>query len=121
MSGQCSLAVPAEVACNDFCRNRGKKYEYCHCRCGCYSWLNIPFSNDGTTCHFTEGTIPEDHFDVDENKDNRAKDKDVGKLIDALMLLTTCSYCCIPTSEAILPSLYLIACLFLISDVFLII
>jgi len=26
------------------------------------------------------GTIPDDHFDVDENPDNRDKDKEVGKL-----------------------------------------
>jgi hypothetical protein len=32
------------------------------------------------------GTIPDDHFDVDENPDNRDKDKEVGKLIDALII-----------------------------------
>jgi len=32
------------------------------------------------------GTIPDDHFDVDENPDKRGKDKEVGKLIDALII-----------------------------------
>jgi len=32
------------------------------------------------------GTIPDDHFDVDENPDNRDKDKEAGKLIDALII-----------------------------------
>ncbi len=32
------------------------------------------------------GTIPYDHFDVDENPDNRDKDKEVEKLIDALII-----------------------------------
>jgi hypothetical protein len=32
------------------------------------------------------GTIPDDHFDVDENPDNMDKDKEVGKLIDALII-----------------------------------
>jgi hypothetical protein len=32
------------------------------------------------------GTIPDDHFDVDENPDNRDKDKEVGKLIDSLII-----------------------------------
>jgi hypothetical protein len=32
------------------------------------------------------GTIPDDHFDVDEKPDNRDKDKEVGKLIDALII-----------------------------------
>jgi hypothetical protein len=32
------------------------------------------------------GTIPNDHFDVDENPDNMDKDKEEGKLIDALII-----------------------------------
>jgi hypothetical protein len=43
-------------------------------------------SVDGKTCHITEGTIPEAHFDVDENPDNRDKDKEVRKLIDDLIV-----------------------------------
>jgi len=35
---------------------------------------------------FNVSTIPDDHFDVDENSDNRDKDKEVGKLIDALII-----------------------------------
>jgi hypothetical protein len=32
------------------------------------------------------GTIPDDHFDVKENLDNHDKDKDVAKLVDALII-----------------------------------
>jgi hypothetical protein len=32
------------------------------------------------------GTIPDNHFDVDENPYNRDKNKEVGKLIDALII-----------------------------------
>jgi hypothetical protein len=63
-----------------------QKYEYCHCRCGCSFWINVCYSVDGQTCHVNVGTIPDDHFDVDENTDNRDKDKEVGKLIDALII-----------------------------------
>jgi hypothetical protein len=47
--------------------------------------INVRYSVDGQTCHVNVGTIPDDHFDVDENPDNRDKDKEVGKLIDALI------------------------------------
>jgi len=62
-----------------------QKYEYRHCRCGCSFRINVRYSVDGQTCHVNVGTIPDDHFDVDENPDNRDKDKEVGKLIDALI------------------------------------
>jgi hypothetical protein len=32
------------------------------------------------------GTIPDDHFDVDENPDNRDKDKEVANVVDALII-----------------------------------
>jgi len=63
-----------------------QKYEYRHCRCGCSFRINVRYSVDGQTCHVNVGTIPDDHFDVDENPDNRDKDKEVGKLIDALIM-----------------------------------
>jgi len=63
-----------------------KKYEYHHCRCGCSFRINVRYSVDGQTCHVNVGTIPDDHFDVDENPDKREKDKEVGKLIDALII-----------------------------------
>jgi hypothetical protein len=63
-----------------------QKYEYRHCRCGCSFPINVHFLVDGQTCHVNVGTIPDDHFDVDENPDNRDKDKEVGKLIDALII-----------------------------------
>jgi hypothetical protein len=63
-----------------------QKYEYRHCRCGCSFYINVCYSVDGQTCHVNVGTIPDDHSDVDENPDNRDKDKEVGKLIDALII-----------------------------------
>jgi hypothetical protein len=122
MSGQCSLASHAEMACDNlslqsFCPFFGdpcddgsmhvprinsmifislrplttirhmkygkqrQKYEYRHCRCGCFFRINVRYSVDGQTCHVNVGTIPDDHFDVVENPDNRDKDKEVGKLL----------------------------------------
>ena len=63
-----------------------QKYEYRHCRCGCSFYINVCYSVDGQTCHVNLGTIPDDHFDVDENPDNKDKDKEVRKLIDALII-----------------------------------
>jgi hypothetical protein len=39
---------------------------------------------DGNTCHITEGTIPTNHFDVDENPDNQDMVMEVSQIIDAL-------------------------------------
>ncbi len=128
MSGQCSLASHAEMACddvslqslcpffgdpcddgsmhvcaadqlNDFLSSyplttichtsmgkQRQKYEYCHCRCGCSFQINVCYSVDGQTCHVNVGTIPDDHFDVDKNPDDKDKDKELGKLIDALII-----------------------------------
>jgi hypothetical protein len=63
-----------------------QKYEYRHCRCGCSFHINVHYSVDDQTCHVNVGTIPDDHFDVDENPYNRDKDKEVGKQIDALII-----------------------------------
>jgi hypothetical protein len=63
-----------------------QKYEYRHCRCGCSFRINVRYSIDGQTYHVNVGTIPDVYFDVDENPDNRDKDKEVGKLIDALII-----------------------------------
>jgi hypothetical protein len=63
-----------------------QKYEYHHCRCGCSFRISNRYSVDGQTCHVNLGTIPDDHFDVNENPDDRDKDKEVGKLIDAFIL-----------------------------------
>jgi hypothetical protein len=63
-----------------------QKYEYPHCRCGCSFHINVRYSVDGQTCHVNVGTIPDDDFDVDKNPDNKDKDKEVGKLIDALII-----------------------------------
>jgi hypothetical protein len=94
-----SMHVCATDQLNDFSSSRpltkirhtkyGKqrqKYEYRHCRCGCSFRINVCYSVDGQTCHINVGTIPDDHFDVDENPENRDKDKEVGKLIDALII-----------------------------------
>jgi len=96
-----SMHVCAANELNDFLTSRplttirhtkyGKqrqKYEYRHCRCGCCFWINVCYSVDGQTCHVNVGTIPDGHFDVDENPDNRDKDKEVGKLIDVLTGVT---------------------------------
>ena len=63
-----------------------QRYEYRHCHCGCSFRMNVRYSADGSTCHITETVIPPDHFDVDENPDNREKDKDVSKIVDALIV-----------------------------------
>jgi hypothetical protein len=63
-----------------------QKYEYRHSRCGCSFWINVHDSVDGQTCHVNVGTISDDHFDVDENSDNRDKDKEVERIIDALII-----------------------------------
>jgi hypothetical protein len=63
-----------------------QKYEYRHCRFGCSFWINVHYSVDCQTCHVNVGTIPDDHFDMDENPDNKDKDKEVGNLIDALII-----------------------------------
>ena len=63
-----------------------QRYEYRHCRCGCTFHISVRYSPDGTTCHITETPIPPDHFDVDENPDNREKDKEVTKIVDALIV-----------------------------------
>ena len=57
-----------------------------HCCCGCSFCISVRYSADGTTCHIMETAIPPDHFDVDENQDNWEKDKEVGKLVDALIV-----------------------------------
>ncbi len=44
------------------------------------------YSVDGTKCNITEAAIPHDHFDVDENPDNRDMDMDMCKEIDALIV-----------------------------------
>jgi hypothetical protein len=64
----------------------GQKYEYRHCRCGCSFCINICYYVDGNTCHITVGMIPDDHNDVEENLDNRDKDKDVAKIVNALFI-----------------------------------
>jgi hypothetical protein len=62
-----------------------QKYEYRFCQCGCSYQISIQYSSDGLTCHVTEGAIPPDHFDVEENPDNCDKDNEVAKVIDALI------------------------------------
>ena len=63
-----------------------QKYEYRHCQCGCSFHINIRYFIDGNTCHITVGMIPDDHIDVKENLDNSDKDKDVAKIVDALII-----------------------------------
>jgi hypothetical protein len=67
-------------------KKQRQKYENRHCRCGCSFHINVCYSVDGQTIHVYVGTIPDDYFDVDKNPDNRDKDKEVGKLIDALII-----------------------------------
>jgi hypothetical protein len=77
---------PLTTICHTKYGKQRQKYEYCHFRCGCSFWINVRYSVDGQTCHVKVGASPDDHFDVDENPDNRDKVKEVGKLIDALII-----------------------------------
>jgi hypothetical protein len=77
---------PLTTICHTKYGKQRQKYEYRQCRCGCSFLINVRYSVDGQTCHVHVGTIPDDHFDIDENPDNRDKDKEVGKLIDALII-----------------------------------
>jgi len=77
---------PLTTICHTKYGKMRQKYKYRYCRCGCSFRINVRYSVDGQTCHVTVGTIPDDHFDVDENPDNRDKDKEVGKVIDALII-----------------------------------
>ena len=63
-----------------------QKYEYHHCQCDCSFHINIRYSVNGNTWHITVGMIPDDCIDVKENLDNRDKDKDVAKIVDALII-----------------------------------
>ncbi len=63
-----------------------QKCEYHHCRCGCSFCINVHYSVDGQTCHVHVGTIPYEHFDVDDNPDNRDQEKEEGKLIGAVII-----------------------------------
>ena len=72
-------ACPLMTICHTKYGKQRQKYEYRHCHCGCSYRLNIHYSVDGNNCHITEATIPHDHFNVDENPDERERDKDVCK------------------------------------------
>jgi len=74
---------PLTTICRKKYGKQRQKYEY---QRGCSFRINVHDSVDGKTGHVTEGTIPDDHFDEDENPDNRDKDKEVGKLIHALIV-----------------------------------
>jgi hypothetical protein len=47
--------------------------------------INVQYLADGVTYHVTKTVIPPDHFDVDENPQNRDKDKEVASVIDELI------------------------------------
>jgi hypothetical protein len=69
---------PLTTICHTKYGKLRQKCEYHHCQCGCSFQLCIHYS--------AEGTIPPYHFDVNENLDNRDKDKEVAKVIDALIV-----------------------------------
>jgi hypothetical protein len=61
-------SCPLTTICHTKYGKQRQKYEYRHYRCGCSFQINVRYSVDGQTCHVDIGTIPDDHFDMDENQ-----------------------------------------------------
>ena len=69
-----------------FSRNRRSRHEYRHCRCGCRFRMIVRVNELDNLCTVRETEVPPDHQDVEENPENRVRDKEVHSIIDQLIL-----------------------------------